>query len=105
MPYITEEIYYTYFIKQEKAKSIHVSIWPKTDKKLIDKKIEKSGNKAIEIISKVRKFKAQKQISLKKEITLTLDKKDEKNLKPFIKDLQAVVNAKEIKYGKFSISL
>ena len=105
MPYITEEIYYTYFIKQEKAKSIHVSIWPKSDKKLINQKIEKSGNKAIEIISKVRKFKAQKQISLKKEITLTLDKKDEKDLKPFIKDLQAVVNAKEIKYGKFSISL
>ena len=32
MPFITEEIYQQYFRKNEKAKSIHISEWPKSEK-------------------------------------------------------------------------
>ncbi|MFH1592486.1 MAG: valine--tRNA ligase [Candidatus Woesearchaeota archaeon] len=103
MPFITEEIYQMYYSKREKEKSVHVSMWPKIEK-LEDKDIEKGGDRAIEIISEVRKFKAKNKKSLKEEIYLTLDKKDEKILKPFIGDLGAVTFAKKIEFGKFKIS-
>jgi len=99
MPFITEEIYMDYFVKHEKEKSIHISSWPKVEKKLIDKKIEFGGDKAIFIISEVRKFKTQYQKSLKEEIVLSLDKKDEQLLEPFLDDLKAVTIAKKIEFG------
>ena len=103
MPHITEEIYQQYFRKHEKTKSIHISSWPKYNPKQINKKIEKQGDKAIDIISKVRQFKAKAQKSLKTEIILTIEKQKLKDLKPFLQDLTAVTNAKEIKEGKFKI--
>lgn len=98
MPYITEEIYQYYFNKKEKLKSIHISKWP--EEVLNDKVAEKVGDKAIEIIDRVRKFKAENKKSLKEEIILTLNKNDEKDIKPLIDDLKAVTNAKEIRFSK-----
>ena len=103
MPFITEEIYLSYYEGKEKTKSIHISDWPKADKKMIDNKIEKIGDKAVKIISDVRKFKSENNKSLKAEIILTLDKKDQKDFKNLLNDLKAVTNAKEIKFGKFRV--
>lgn len=97
MPHITEEIYHMYFNKTEKEKSIHISNWPKYDKKLEDKKTEKIGDKAMDIISKVRQYKTQNQKSMKTEVKLTID---EKELKPVLEDLKAVTNAVDVKFGK-----
>jgi len=88
VPYITEEIYSNF-----SDKSIHVSEWPK-----IEKYSENLGNEALEVISKVRKYKAENNKSLKDPVNLTIDKK----FKPFEEDLKAVCNA-EIKYGKFEV--
>ena len=104
MPHITEEIYQKIFKKYEKEKSLHLTEWPKPDKKLSNKKIEKLGDEAIEIIVSVRKFKTLNQKSLKVPITLSLEREKIKKLKPFLPDLKAVTNAKEIKEGKFSIA-
>jgi len=101
MSFITEELYSKYFKKDEKAKSIHLSEWPKVEKVTAPK----GGDKAIEIIHKVRKFKSQNGKSLKIPIILTLDKKDEKDLKPFLEDLKAVTSSQEIKFGKFKVEL
>ncbi len=101
MPFITEEIYRTHFGKT----SIHVSDWPIADSKKINKKIEIAGDRAIQIISEVRKFKSKNNKSLKTEISLTLENTDENLLKPFLEDLKAVTFAKEIKFGKFEIAL
>ena len=68
MPHITEEIYQLHFKKQEKEKSIHISEWPKSNPKLINKELEKEGDELIEIISKVRQFKTSHQKPLKEEI-------------------------------------
>ena len=65
-----------------------------------DKVAEKVGDKAIEIIDRVRKFKAENKKSLKEEIILTLNKNDEKDINPLIDDLKAVTNAKEIRFSK-----
>lgn len=105
MPYITEEIWNLYFKDREKVKSIHISEWPNHNKKLEDKKIEEIGDKFVEILSKVRQFKTSNKLSLKAEISLTLEKDDYKLLKDALDDLKAVTNAKEIKEGKFEIKL
>jgi len=105
-PHITEEIYQSYFREREKSKSIHISDWPKYSKGLEDKEAEKIGEKVIEIIEKVRKFKAEHKKSLKTEVVLTLDKKYKKDFIKIIDDLKAVTNAKEIKFeGKFKVEI
>jgi len=102
MPHITEEIYHLYFAKAEGLKSIHVSDWPKYDKKLVDENIEKAGDNAVSIISAVRKFKSEKNLSLNKPIkTLTIkcDEKTKKTIKPLLTDIKATVKAEEIVFG------
>lgn len=101
MPHITEEIYQAYFKNKEKSKSIHISSFPKHNPKLINKKIEKLGNEFISIITKARQFKSKHKKSLKAPVKLTISNRQ---LKSFLFDLQAVTNAKEIKFGKFKVS-
>tara|TARA_Y100000310_G_C20686469_1_gene819343 strand:- start:1491 stop:3836 length:2346 start_codon:yes stop_codon:yes gene_type:complete len=100
MPYITEEIYQMYFKANEKDKSIHISAWPKYDSKLVNEKLEKVGNRLVEVISEVRKMKSSKSLSLKtpvKEIVLDM-KEDE--VKGFVDDLKAVTKAEKVSFGK-----
>ncbi len=101
-PFITEEIYQKHFKKYEKYKSIHISNWPEMEIRK-NEKLEKAGNLFIQVLEKVRKKKAEKKKSVKAEIILTLDKKVQDKLKGMLDDLKAVVNAKEIKEGKFKI--
>ena len=103
-PFITEEVYQHYYAKKEKCKSIHISSWPKYDPKLINKKAEKIGDKTIQLISEVRKFKSKNNKSLKTPVLLTLDKQD-KDLESILEDLKAVTNASKIDFDKFNIKL
>ena len=102
--FITEEIYQNFFKKFEKDKSIHISSWHNLSI-MYDKEIEENGDLFIEILEKVRKFKAEKKVSVKKEIILYLEKKDKEKLAGMIEDLRAVTNALEIKEGKFRIEI
>ena len=105
MPYITEEIYHNYYMKNEKLKSIHLTEWPDFDKGLIDNKIEEKGDAFIEILKKVRLEKAKKQKSIKEEITLNLERKYEDYFDvSTLYDLRAVTNAAEINFtDSFSV--
>jgi len=103
-PFITEEIYQHYYAKKEKCKSIHISSWPEYDPKLINKKAEKIGDKTIQLISEVRKFKSKNNKSLKTPVLLTLEKQD-KDLESILEDLKAVTNASKIDFDKFNIKL
>jgi valyl-tRNA synthetase len=97
-PHFTEEIYHLYFAEKEKSKSIHISGWPKYDAKLKDKNTEAAGDLAIDIITAVRKAKAEKNISLGQEIKgLIIKAKDQKPLELFLEDIKAAARAKEIK--------
>ncbi|MFH1431585.1 MAG: valine--tRNA ligase, partial [Nanoarchaeota archaeon] len=100
--FITEEIYQERFAKDEKCKSIHISKWPEFENKE-NKEISDTGNLFIKVLEKVRHEKAKKQKSVKAEIVLTLEKKDTEKLKNVLDDLKAVINAREIKQGKFRI--
>jgi valyl-tRNA synthetase len=108
MPFITEEIYQTYFKKVEKGKSIHISNWPKTyalqlDESKIDKAEGDDWGLFIGLIQKVRQEKSKAQKSMKSEILLTIEKKDMQELGDLVDDLKGVTKAKEIKEGKFKV--
>jgi len=104
-PFITEEIYQEHFKKYEKEKSIHVTDWPERVKITNKKEDEKTWNKLLEIISKVRQKKSEEKKSMKSEIILTLDKETQEILKNVLGDLISVTNAKEIKTGSFNVEL
>lgn len=110
MPHITEELYQKYFRKYEKDKSIHISSWPYIKKMSLNNKglsplkLLECGNLALDIINRVRQFKAKEKKSLKTKIILTLEKKDIQKLNLFIKDLKTVTSAAEIKEGNFNIA-
>ncbi|MEM2956328.1 MAG: valine--tRNA ligase [Candidatus Pacearchaeota archaeon] len=104
MPHITEELYQLYFRKNEKIKSIHISKWPEAGKEK-DERIEKAGDRAIEIIKEIRMFKSKAKKSMKTPIILTIEEKDKKLLEPFIDDLKSVASAEKIEIGKFGIKL
>ena len=103
MPFITEEIYNLYDF--EKNKSIHISTWPEYDKKLKNEVAEKTWDKFVEVLGKVREFKAKHNKSLKEEIILTIGDDEKLLLDIVLDDLKAVTNAKDILVGKFGINL
>ena len=101
MPFITEEIYQIYFKKSEKDKSIHISNWPESKEKTLP-----SGYFATfcDLLSGVRQEKTRAQKSMNSEIILTLPKKYvEGTLGGLLEDFKNVINAKEIKKGKFKV--
>ena len=103
-PFFTEEIYQLYFKNKEKIKSIHISKWPEYNKKLEDKKAEKIGDIAIDIVTAVRQHKTKQQKSLKEPIkVLTIQTKEK--LDEFIDDLKETTKAEKIEFGKGNIKI
>jgi len=71
MPFITEEIYQTYFLKNEGDSSIHVSSWPKSKK---ESKPSQKFTDFCSLLSSVRQTKTAAQKAMNSEIIITLDK-------------------------------
>ena len=100
LPFITEEIYQSYFKDIEKTKSIHLTQIEKmtvnSDTTILD-----GGNSILEILFKVRQFKSENNYSLKEEINEVILYGYEKN-QSFIQsveyDLKAVGNIKNITF-------
>jgi valyl-tRNA synthetase len=102
MPFITEEIYQNYFKKNEKAKSIHISEWPKEIKTSI-KEDKKEYDLLVELITKIRQEKTLAKKSMKAEVILHLPGGELKSLGELTRDLQDVMSVKDIKEGKFRV--
>ncbi len=66
VPYITEYIYQEFFKNFEHADSIHMLKWEKPT--IVDEEILVFGKKLKEIISDVRKYKSENNLSMKAEI-------------------------------------
>jgi len=101
MPFITEEIYQTHFKKNEEDKSIHISEWPKSEKEKNTKEIDLF----IKILSKVRQEKTKAKKSMNTECVISIDTKDYNKISDMLEDLKDVMNAKEIKTGKFNVEV
>ena len=97
MPFITEEIYQEHF--KEKEKSIHLSRWPVAEK-------AKRGDEFdlfVEVLSKVRQEKTNNKKAMNWECVITLPEKEIKKLGAIVEDLKDVMNAVEVKSGKFKV--
>ena len=86
----------------EKGESIHLSSWPKTDKKLIDKKLEEEFKVALLIIEKGLYARDKAQIGLKWPLAnavVGVNKKLDKEIVELIKS-QLNIKAIELKVEK-----
>lgn len=100
MPFITEEIYQTYFKRKEKDKSIHLSEWPSVNLKQRQLDEVNIFTTFVEIISQIRKWKTKEKKSMNAECIISLDKENYNLHKDLLGDLKDVMNAKEIKTSK-----
>ena len=124
MPFITEEIYQTYFKKFEGDKSMHISQWPKVASSLANAKensknaakavnvkensknaakTENELDKFIEILTRIRQEKSNAKKSMKSEIKLVLSKEEKTQIADLLEDLADVTNAREIAEGEFKV--
>ncbi len=101
IPHITEEIYQGYFVEHEDAISIHRSlIQPIETGVELSKDEFEAGEAAVEIISEIRKYKSERNLSLKEElgdIKVVLVK--DVDFKDVIDDIRATCSC-----GKLTIS-
>ena len=98
LPYITEEIYHSYYAGKEKAKSIHVSAWPQPFKS--DEDAEAAGNLVVYAVEAARRAKSEKNVSLKTPLkSLSLRGKIPKEEFEAVKeDILAATQAEKISY-------
>ncbi len=90
LPHVTEEIYQGFFRDKEKAESIHImdidDFGYEADKDLIE-----SGNKVVDIISGIRKYKSENNMSLKtpiKSADITIESQYEEFVKNAMLDIK-----------------
>jgi valyl-tRNA synthetase len=103
MPFVTEEIYQTYFKQNKTNKSIHILSWPEVEKQITDIPCHTDFDSFSKVLSRIRQEKTRAQKSMNSEIILTLEKDIVKNLGETLQDLQDVTNAKKIKEGEFEV--
>ena len=96
-PFITEELFQDYFKNQEKEKSIHQTLIPKINLRLLNPKIKKEIDEVMDVISSIRKYKSEKGWSLKKEISEFSVRTKNKKIKKYSELLKTVMNIKSIK--------
>ncbi|MEK6917025.1 MAG: class I tRNA ligase family protein, partial [Nanoarchaeota archaeon] len=103
MPHITEEIYQLGFSKNENCKSIHISKWPEYSESYVDKNAEEIGDKVVEIMQIVRKFKSEKSLSLKEELSsiiISCSASLRKNLELVLQDIKSITKSRDIEFNE-----
>jgi len=103
VPFITEEVYQTYFKNNEKDKSIHISEWPKKGAE----KDKGDWETFKEILSLVNQQKSKNKLPLNSPIaSLTLSVKNYNIIKNYEERFKAVSGVGLLKKGKnFEISI
>ncbi|MAG39805.1 valine--tRNA ligase [Candidatus Pacearchaeota archaeon] len=104
MPFVTEEIYQTYYLKKEKIKSIHLCDWPKPEF-MEQKRLDQVylGQEFTGVLEQIRKEKTKAQKSMNSEVKISLEKSIIEELAALLDDLKDVTNAKEIVEGDFGV--
>jgi valyl-tRNA synthetase len=97
IPHICDEIYSTVFVEEFiKTKSINArGKWPQVDEKLFNKELIEEGKLLLDVIFEVRKFKSEKNISMKTTVEKVKVARVA-GIEKFLEDLANVCNAKEI---------
>ena len=92
-PFISEEIFQNLVVNVEKrpAESVHVSEWPKPDKKYIDEKLEKRVFIAQKIIDASMAARQQAQLKLRWPIKQVVIVSDDKEVPRAVKELNGLL--------------
>lgn len=100
VPHITEELYQAIF---DTEKSLHSqNTWPNVDDFCYDENSIKAGEALVSVLEYVRKYKAEKNISIKfpiEKITLNTDEDTKKLIEILQQDLQNVTNAVAVEFS------
>ncbi|MEK6926025.1 MAG: valine--tRNA ligase [Nanoarchaeota archaeon] len=97
MPFVTEEIYQTYYRKNESDKSIHISNWPEAG----DEKYKGDLEILKDNLSKINKFKSENNLSLNAPIDqVVLVSSDYKVIKNYEERFSTVSGAALFSSGK-----
>ncbi len=99
IPHICDEIYSTIFAEEfARTQSINArGNWPKIDEKFFNQKYLEIGEAALAVIFEVRKFKSEKNISMKTIIKKLLVN-SETDLSEISEDLKNVCNSQELEF-------
>jgi isoleucyl-tRNA synthetase len=98
MPFVSEKMYQTVFGNKE---SVHLSNWPKVDKKLIDEGLDSQMNLIREIVSIGLRTRDKNQIGLKWPLPkVEITSKEDIDLKNFGDIIKDELNVKEISLNK-----
>ncbi|WP_055669845.1 valine--tRNA ligase [Desnuesiella massiliensis] len=99
VPHITEEIYQSYFITFEKLESIHMLQWS-AKHQCEDEDILCFGETIKDMVGEVRKYKSEKNLSLKESldsIIINIPENQNRYLEKTLKDIKACTWADNIK--------
>ncbi len=99
-PYVTEEIYKSFFEKFETSKSIHLTSWPEFSEELIDEKAEELGNSAKDIVSAIRQYKTSNKLPLNAPLKEVIIEDD--SIIPLIEDLKGTLKIEDLQTGAVS---
>lgn len=100
LPHITEEIWQRLFKEFEKEKSIHISSWPKVEKKPELAVFEKAGDAAVSVLAAIRQWKQENRLPLNAEVKkVVIGREKEDILKDFVDDIKGAMKVKEIGFG------
>ncbi|MCR5766937.1 MAG: valine--tRNA ligase [Lachnospiraceae bacterium] len=105
IPHITEEIYQGYFIKYENEISIHRTLIGKIPEDCGIKDCElEAGQIAVDIISELRKYKSERNLSLKETIdTVQVILDTDIDMGAVLEDIKATASCKSIIFSKGDI--
>ncbi|MGW8289086.1 MAG: class I tRNA ligase family protein, partial [Candidatus Bathyarchaeia archaeon] len=67
-PHIAEELYQIMYADDKNLESIHVSLWPVIDEKLVDEEAEEKGDLIVAVMGEIRRDKAENQKPLNSPI-------------------------------------
>lgn len=96
LPFITEEIYQSFFRKFEKTKSIHLCQWPKIEKKwIISRNLKEEFERVLKTVEEIRKYKSERKLSMAAEIE-ELKISPEINIKKYGEFLQKTFKIKKL---------
>jgi len=100
IPHICDEIYATIFVEEfAQNKSINArGNWPKVNQEFVNETLLSEGNKLLDVIFEVRKFKSEQNISMKTTVAKLKVAKVE-GIEKFVEDLANVCNAKEVEFA------
>lgn len=97
LPFLTEEIYQ----KLEKGQSVHLSDYPKTNKKLIDKKLEEKMSEVRQIAAIGLAQRAKAGLKVRQPLNqLTINNKQIAADKELVNLIQEEINVKKIAWGR-----